>query len=46
MSALLSMLGAAAAAPDDVYVCMKGSPGECKGLLGGHEECINGRSVD
>ena len=45
MSALLSMVGATAA-PDDVYVCVQGSPGECNGHLGGHAECINGRSVD
>jgi len=43
MSALLSMVGATAA-PDDVYVCVQGRPGECN--LGGHAECINGRSVD
>jgi len=45
MSALLSMVGATAA-PDDVYVCVQGNPGECNGHLGGHAECINGRSVD
>ena len=45
MSALLSMVGATAA-PDDVYVCVQGSPGECNGHLGGHAECINGRWVD
>src|SRR6266545_7138220 len=44
MSALLSMVGATAA-PDDVYVCMQGSPGECNGHVGGHAERINGRSV-
>ena len=45
MSALFSMVGASAA-PDDVHVCMQGSPGECNGHLDGHAECINGRSVD
>ena len=45
MSALLSMVGATAA-PDEVHVGIQGSPRECKGHLGGHAECINGRSVD
>jgi hypothetical protein len=44
MSALLSMVGATAA-PDEVYVCVQGSPGECNGHLGGHAECINGREA-